>query len=242
MDRMRIGMGILLAVLWVTTADADPKKAKALNVQGMKLYGKKQYYQALEAFKKAIALDPSYVWPHYNAASMASLLEDFPVVISELEWCVASKDPVAVKAMSTAKADKDLEKAIMHPRVRELVGLPALDKLTPEQILLERTGVWGADGSACGMPAYTFTFKKGGALAAALEGGCNEHHSVERYTGKWKIDAGKVVVMIPKAKTSFSGTFGACNGNDPKQGHCLNLTEGDDGNEYTFARGAADLQ
>ncbi|MEJ7603048.1 MAG: hypothetical protein WKG01_34495 [Kofleriaceae bacterium] len=171
-------------------AEADAKQALKLNTQGMQKYAKKKYSDAADLFKQAIAADATLAYAHYNLASMASLTEDFPLVITELEWCKKSADPVAAKLMAKAKADKDLERALMHPRVRELVGLPALDTMSLDAVLLERTGIWGDGPDACGPDNITVTFKKGGKFSVVGFWACNDGNSKKFDAGTWLVKDG----------------------------------------------------
>ncbi|HEY5934150.1 MAG TPA: hypothetical protein VIU61_05940, partial [Kofleriaceae bacterium] len=231
-----IVVGVLVGLLG--TASADRKKAMQLNAQGMKLYQKKAYGSALELFEKAIKEDETLAYAHYNLASMASLTSDFEIAIRELEWCKKSTDPVAAKLLAKAKTDKDLENALMHPRVRELAGVPALDTLTIDQVLLERSGVWGSEASACGAATIAITFKKGGKFTAKSVWACNESYDKTTATGTWSVKD-KVVTLVPKKtkgwENKLTGTIGPCDDRDEKYGKCLVLDE--DGQQTTLGRG-----
>ena len=228
MRALIIVVGVLVGL--AGTAGADKKKALQFNAQGMKMYQKKLYGSALELFEKAIAEDETLAYAHYNLASMASLTSDFPIVIRELEWCSKSTDPVAAKLMAKAKADKDLEIALMHPRVRELAGAPALDKMTLDQVLLERSGIWGNENDACGPGTIAVTFKKGGKFAAKHVWACNDASDKKTATGTWSVKNGVLELVSKKSKIfgdKVTGTIGACDDRDEKYGKCL-LLEDDD--------------
>ena len=231
-----IVVGVLVGL--IGTAGADKKKAVQLNTQGMKKYAKKDYSGAAELFEQAIKEDETLAYAHYNLASMASLNGDFPITIRELEWCSKSTDPVAAKLLAKAKTDKDLENALMHPRVRELAGVPALDTLTIDQVLLERTGVWGSEASACGGATIAITFKKGGKFTAKSVWACNESYDKKTATGTWSVKD-KVITLAPKKtkgwENKLTGTIDACDDRDEKYGKCLVLDE--DGQQTTLARG-----
>lgn len=201
----------LCVMTWSSLVAADAAKAKQLNTEGMKLYGKKDYPAALASFTKAIAEDPTFVLAHYNAASMASLAGDFPRVVKELEWLTASKDASAAKALAQGKTDRDLDRASMHPRVRELVGLPPLDKVDLGELLTERGGLWGADASACAGLAVNAVFKKGGKVSIQSEFACDATDANQSETGTWVVKGGKLVV---KSKLIFpdgiSGELAKC--------------------------------
>jgi hypothetical protein len=227
-------VGVLVGL--VGTAGADKKKAMQLNAQGMKQYQKKNYGSAQELFEKAIVEDETLAYAHYNLASMASLTGDFPITIRELEWCAKSTDPVAAKLFAKAKTDKDLENALMHPKVRELVGVPALDKMTIDQVLLERSGIWGNEASACGNATIAFTFKKGGKFSVKTVWACNESYDKKTATGTWSVKDG-VLNIVPKGTKLFgklvTGTIGPCDDRDEKYGKCLLLEDGDDSHQLS---------
>jgi hypothetical protein len=237
MRRLIIVVGVLVGL--VGTAGADKKKALQLNVQGMKKYAKKDFSGAAELFEKAIAEDETLAYAHYNLASMASLNGDFPITIRELEWCAKSTDPVAAKLLAKAKTDKDLENALMHPRVRELAGVPALDKMTLDQVILERSGIWGNEADACGPGTVAVTFKKGGKFAAKYVWGCNDGYDKKSASGTWSVKDG-VLTIVPKGGkvlgTKVTGSLGACDDRDEKYGKCL-LLEDDEGDKFTLGRG-----
>jgi hypothetical protein len=217
---------VALLLLSSAIAAADAGKARQLNTEGMKLYGKTNYRAALEAFDKAIAADPTFVLAHYNAASMASILGNTARVIDELKWLVASKDPVAVKALVQAKTDRDLDRASMHPRVRELIGLPGFDKIDLAEMLTERDGVWGFDTEFCAGEAVTLTFKKGGKVAVASEFACDATETTTADAGTWTVSGGKLVITT---KTVFAGgkpgAIASCD--EPSDGSACLVIAGD---------------
>jgi hypothetical protein len=198
MHKTIVGAMVLAAFVLARDAGADPKKAKALNVKGMKKYKKKDYWAAKELFAQAVAEDPAYVTAHYNLASMAGLIGELELATKELEWLKASTDPEAAKKLAKAKKDPDLYPLTTAPSIRALLGLPALDTLPVADALLENGGVWGSNGSWCGGEGTTLTFKKGGKLAIQQEWGCNEDHDAPKETGTWKIVDGALVVASKK--------------------------------------------
>jgi len=232
---MRRSIWIVCLAL-ATPARADTAAAKKLNVQGMKKYAKKEYSAALELFEKAIAEDPSFVLAHYNAASMMSLNDDSAGALAELEWLSKSTDPVAVKAMAKAPTDPDLERASMNVKVRALIKLPAIESMDPGAVLLERTGSWGEDGSACATANLNVTFKKGGTFVAQSEWGCDENDNVEHDKGKWTVVNGTLhLTGGKKLFESVDAHFGPCD-DDKADDWCLVVT-GADGNEHKLGRG-----
>ena len=249
MNRLRYSGGMrafitVVVVLGLTaTASADRKKAMQLNAQGMKKYAKKDPQGAAKLFEKAIKEDETLAYAHYNLASMASLNHEFLVTIRELEWCKKSTDPVAAKLMAKAKTDKDLEDALMHPRVRELAGLPALETIPIDQVLLERSGIWGEEQSACAGASATFWFKKG-TFTVKAQAGCNEYNEEFKTSGTWSVKDGKLV-LVPKKKNkvfegaTLTGTIGDCypgKGEEySEHGKCIKLD--DDGSDRTLWRG-----
>jgi len=115
-------LAVVVLVVSCAAAAADSKEdAKAANVRGMQLYGKKDYAAAAKEFRAAIAAQPEFVLAHYNLASMAALLGDKATVIAELTWLRDSKDPAARKVLDKAPTDPDLKSMIDDPAVRALV-------------------------------------------------------------------------------------------------------------------------
>jgi len=228
---MRAVIAVVVVLGLTGVAGADAKKAMQLNAQGMKKYAKKDYFGAAELFEKAIKEDETLAYAHYNLASMASLNRDYPIVIRELEWCKKSTDPVAAKLFAKAKTDKDLENALMHPRVRELVAVTPLDKLTIDQVILERSGVWGQGPIACGPASATITFQKAGKFTVKAEAACNDEPIQKLKTsGTWSVKDGDLVLVPQKNKifevATLTGTIGPCVETDDKQGHCLWVEDG----------------
>jgi hypothetical protein len=227
----------LCVVLAAAAAHADVAEGKKLNVEGMKLVKKQDWFGALQLFKKAIDADPDAVFPHYNAASMESRLDEHDDLLKELAWLAASKDPAAAKALVKAKTDPDLERASMDPRVRKAIGLPELASMTGDAIALERSGVWGENGSACGGQALTLKFKKGGKLTVHTEAGCDDNYDKSDEPGTWKANGNGVTLT---SKTVFKGgaeaTIGPCEEQRPAA-QCLVVKDGD----HAFWRGPGEL-
>lgn len=238
MREVIIILGVLVGL--AGTAGADKKTAMQLNVQGMKKYAKKDYSGAAELFEKAIKEDETLAYAHYNLASMASLNGDFDITIRELEWCQKSTDPIAAKLLAKGKTDKDLVDALRHPRVRELVGLPAFDKMTIDQIVLESAGVWGNEPTYCAGATLAITFKKGGKFAAKAVWGCNESYEKTSEAGTWAVKDGNLVLTPKKKSKIFDGqpaaTLEACDDSNAKYGKCL-VIQMDEHNQYYLRRG-----
>ncbi len=226
----------LCLVLAVAAAHADPAQSKNLNAQGMQRVAKRDWSGALELFKKAIAADPDSVLAHYNAASMESRLGRIDDAAADLAWLAAAKDPAAARALAHGKSDPDLERASLDPRVRAALGWPALESMTGDALVLERSGVWSADGSACGAPGLTLTFTKGGGLAVEIHWGCDANESDTTEKGTWA-PKGKGVTLT--SRTLFKGgaaaTFGPCAERKPTW--CLLVTDTNEGNDHAFRRG-----
>jgi hypothetical protein len=119
-----IGHGRFIVVARLATAGADAASgiAVAANERGMKRYRAKEYREAAEEFRAAIAADPSHVKAHYNLACVASLLGDKAAAIEQLEWLRRSSDPRAAASLAKAASDPDLAPIAGDPRVRELIG------------------------------------------------------------------------------------------------------------------------
>ena len=232
-------LAIALVLIMSPALHADVAAGKKLNVQGMQKVGKKDWSGALELFKKAIAADPDAVLAHYNAASMESRLAKLDDCVADLTWLAKSSDPAAAKALAHGKSDPDLERASMDPRVRTIIGVPELGSMTGDAIALERSGVWGEDGSACGAPGFTLTFKKGGALIAQSDWGCNDGEDHVNEPGTWKAKGASVIVTSKTLFKNATATFGPCDAEKPGA-LCLLVTDAKDGNDHAFHRGPPD--
>ena len=235
----RMRAAILVCLSLAASAHADVAEGKKLNVAGMKKVNKQDWSGALELFKKAIAADPGAVLAHYNAASMESRLDKIDDCLADLAWLAKSSDPAAAKALAHGKNDPDLERASMDPRVRAIIGVPELASMTGDAIALERSGVWGEDGSACGAPGYTLTFKKGGALIAKSDWGCNDGEEHVDEPGTWKAKGASVIVTSKTLFKNATATFGPCDADKPGT-WCLLVTDAKDGNDHAFHRGPPD--
>jgi hypothetical protein len=133
----------------------DRNGSQAANLRGLAATKKHDYAAANTAFVEAVKLDDSYVFPHYNHASIASIMGDLPAVRAELEWLTKSKDPDAAKLVKKGRdGDPDLDFASTDPDVRRLLGAPAYPA-DPLKRLSERTGVWSTEADGCEKPAAT---------------------------------------------------------------------------------------
>jgi hypothetical protein len=133
----------------------DRKGSQAANLRGLAAIKKHDYAAANTAFVEAVKLDDSYVFPHYNHASTASITGDLPAVRSELEWLTKSKDPDAAKLVKKGRdGDPDLDFASTDPDVRRLLGAPVYPADALKR-LSERTGVWSTEADGCEKPAAT---------------------------------------------------------------------------------------
>lgn len=232
-------LAILVCLSLAATARADVAAGKKLNVQGMQKVGKKDWSGALALFKQAIAADPDAVLARYNAASMESRLDKLDDCVADLTWLAKSSDPAAAKALAHGKSDADLERASMDPRVRALIGVPELGAMTGDAIALERSGVWGEDGSACAAPGFTLTFKKGGALVAQSDWGCDASEDHVNEPGTWKAKGASVIVTSKTLFKNATATFGPCDADKPGT-WCLLVTDAKNGNDHAMHRGPAD--
>jgi hypothetical protein len=207
MNRIAL-VSVALAAL-AGAARADVAKAKKLNTQGMQAYGQHRYSAALDLFRAAIAEDPTSVKAHYNAASVLSLMGQVVEAGKELDVLAASKDPAAAKALVKARTDPDLDRASTEAHVREVLGLPAIDTMKIDALLLERAGKWGEDSGACG-EAILLTFKKNGTFAYHTEFACDDVDHVEDLAGTWKVAKDTVVLKGDKAFDGATLTVAGC--------------------------------
>jgi hypothetical protein len=216
-------------------ARADVAKAKKLNTQGMQKYAKRDYDGALALFRAAIAEDPGSVKAHYNAASVLSLMGKAVEAGKELDALAALTDPDAAKALVKGRTDPDLDRASTEEHVRQVLGLPALDTMSIEALLVERAGKWGADGGACGGLAVTITFKKNGTLAFRGEFACDETDNVEDHKGTWKVSGKTVTLHGDKVFDGATLTIAPCE--DEKTAACLQIDDGFGANELFRGEG-----
>ncbi len=192
---MAWGTLVLVGIATLGEARADRAAAVKLTKAAVKQhYNKKEWKEAIAAYRAALAADPTYVTAHYYVASAASIVGDLATVRAELTWLEASTDKEARKVLKTALKDPDLDRASLDPEVRKLLGLPALDTLTPEQRLLERRGTWSIQftgDSPCDEGSFiTLVFKKGGKLTITRTG-CNDNGEYldDDAKGTWKLAA-----------------------------------------------------
>jgi tetratricopeptide (TPR) repeat protein len=91
--------------------NVDYNSAVSLNTFGYGLYEQKKFGEAATVFRRAVQLDPSYAYPHYNLACMLSLLsaEGQKINPGELIYhlqCAALLEP---KYRTKPKTDTDLD-------------------------------------------------------------------------------------------------------------------------------------
>jgi hypothetical protein len=173
-----------VSALKLQPAKADRDAARKANADGMAALLKGRADAAAGAFHTAIAADSSFVLPHYNLASIASIVGDVPVVRRELAWLAASRDQGARTALDRAKTDPDLDFASVDPQVRKLIGAPAFPAVAKDR-LVERRGVWSADGKSCGAPALTLTFAAAAKLQLSAITECKGKRDVKSAIGTW---------------------------------------------------------
>ena len=229
-------IAFLAVIAAAGAARADVAKAKKLNTQGMQKYAHHDYEEALALFRQAIAEDPGSVKAHYNAASVLSLMGKVVEAGAELDVLAASKDPAAAAALAKGRTDPDLDRASTEAHVREVLGLPALDTMTIEQILVERAGRWGADGDACGGLAVTITFKKHGALAFHGEFACDDTDAFIDHKGTWSVSGKTVTLHGEKTFDGATLTIGPCQ--DTPTASCVQIDDGFGANELFRGEGA----
>ena len=230
------GMLVLAGVANLGEARADRAAAVKLTKAAVKQhYKQKEWKEAIAAYRAALVADPSYVTAHYYIASAASIIGDLATVRAELTWLKASTDKEAKKVLKTALKDPDLDRASLDPEVRKLLGLPALETLTPEQRLLERRGTWSmgfrGDGM-CGDGAFiTMVFKKGGKLSL-VQTPCNDNGAYLDTDGKgtWKLaaDGSVKVTGISAELKPKEGVLAPCPEALPGSCFIANLVHDDD--------------
>jgi hypothetical protein len=219
---MRIPV-VMVVIAMASNAEAgdarDPKKAKALNAKGMKLYQKKKYEAAQQAFADAVAADPDLVIPHYNLASVAAIQDDVDAVLEQLTWLGASTDPAAKSRLVKAQTDPDFQNVAGEPRVRAALHLPALDHLEAS-LLLEYGGVWSGVNIGCASAWEEYRFAKDGTFKNSSY--CGDDGVIYKSKGKWAVKGGKLVLNGEASDYAF----GPCNtllGDDGSESEALCL-------------------
>jgi hypothetical protein len=167
---------------------ANHARARARNIAGLAAMREGKWQAAIDAFGDAIGLDESFVIPHYNLASAASINGDVATVRRELRWLHASHAGAARRALAHGKTDPDLDFASIDPEVRTLLGEPPLPAAAAD-LVTERDGVWSSDGVTCKRPSTILTFAKGGTLMATLLSECKGKRTTRALAGHWS--AGK---------------------------------------------------
>lgn len=95
----------------------NPKAPENHNLKGV-IFWKKQYQKAIEEFNKAIELDPTYYWPHYNLANLYEIKKQNEKVIEERINCLKYAENKRQKTSARKKlnqlgvSEKDIEKII----------------------------------------------------------------------------------------------------------------------------------
>lgn len=106
-------------------SDKDINSVKSLNSFGFFLYEKKQYSDALTVFRKAVMVDASYVYAHYNLACVLGLLFqegmeiDQRELITHLQFACLLKDNYLQKM----RIDNDLNSIRNEKYYLDFIGL-----------------------------------------------------------------------------------------------------------------------
>jgi tetratricopeptide (TPR) repeat protein len=217
---MRIAVAVILVAATAGHAEAgDAKKAKALNAKGMKLYQKKKYEAAQKMFADAVAADPDMVIPHYNLASVAAIQDDVAAVVEQLTWLGASTDPAAKARLVKAKSDPDFQAVAGEPKVREMLGLPALDHLDAS-LLLEYGGVWSGIDMGCASAWEEYRFAKDGSYKERSY--CGDDGEVHKSKGKWAVADGKLMLNGEASEYAFAPCSALLGDDSESDAICLN--------------------
>ena len=120
-------VGLVASLFLVSSALAKKEpKAKLLNKTGLKHYKAKKYEKAIEVFKKAIEVDASFAWPHFNLACT------YGIVISQGSACEfdVNKDMVIKHLSMAIKIKPSIKNKLMKDKdltpVRNKVGFQQL--------------------------------------------------------------------------------------------------------------------
>ena len=103
------------------SAEPDPLAARSANTAGLALHKKKQWGDAAEKFKQAIALNPASPVFHYNLACAAARLGDKGTALREITALKNSADPDARLKLAKAQSDPDLASLRSDPTAIETI-------------------------------------------------------------------------------------------------------------------------
>jgi hypothetical protein len=177
--------------------NVDRKAALTANVEGMAAIKRRDWRAAQTAFERSIAIDDSFVYPHYNLASVTSIIGQASPPLRELRWLAASKDPVAKELLKKALTDPDIDFISVDPVVRKLLGMPVYPTKVADR-LVERRGVWSSDGVPCTRATLTISFAAGGKLSVTAVDECKGKREEKTTRGTWK-DDGSITLDPPIA-------------------------------------------
>jgi hypothetical protein len=230
-------------------SETDRAAAKDSNALGMKHYKERAWSRAVAAFDLAILQDPSFVLPHYNLASVASIAGDIMRTRAQLQWLADSDDKIAKEKLKKAQTDPDLDFASTDPEVRKLIGVAPYERLEgdSDKILERPSGVWGMEGESCSTPWLTLTFKKKKEVTLRYLTECEEDGVVEKtFKGKWKENNDYSISLTIKGNKEFPAwpeggwlEMVTCPGSEVTSS-CFTVTVGD-GTLGPFHRGLPEI-
>ena len=90
--------------------------ARRLNTRGMRFYRKKQHARANAAFELSHTLQPAYVFPIYNRASVAGLQKDATTALTWLRKLKKLKSAGARAFLKKARTDRDFDPVRSTPQ------------------------------------------------------------------------------------------------------------------------------
>ncbi len=191
---------------------AGHKLAQKLYGDSQKLYKKRDWAGAGRILEDAITADPDWAPARYaRAAAEAQGGMGRTAMIDNLQWLKehADKDKEAKKLLARAKSDKAFDAWIGDPEVRELVGMPKVSSMDVPARLLERDGVWTAQGATCKTPWLTLQFKKGGAARLTVAESCKGKKTSKAVAavlkqtpaGPFSLELKKAVDGVPQKST-----------------------------------------
>ena len=218
----RGALAMALAGAAPAVSAADPAKAKQANSEGMRLHAQGEHEQAMKAFERAIAEEPTLVKAHYNRASMAALLGDWPVVAEEFAWLRAATNAEAARVLAKSRADRDFAGARLVDEGRVAMGYRTLADTPLGELVLESAGKWSGIDEGMMEGFLEYTFAAGGKVKARSHSG----ESGRWYTvqARWKVVDGAVVVTARNLKETWR--LGPCGARNDSEGMCLQEEDG----------------
>ena len=174
-----------------------PESAAVANTEGQAALKAREWSKALDAFRRAVKLDPTMVVAHVNLARAAARTRTFDDMMNELTWLRTSSQSSARSHLKHLFNEPAFDAYATDKEVRALFGLLPWSKLSPIEQLMERRSEWSTYGVECARPLVTLTFKKDGRVHVRYREACDKRHIDRSSDGLY--------ASLP-ADTTFPGT------------------------------------